>query len=790
MAQNDVEKVFKKFDVNGDGKISITELGSILTSLSGSVTPETELKSVMKEIDTDGDGFIDFNEFVAFHNGSNNGEESKELREAFDLYDEDKNGKISANELHSVMKRLGEKCSLKDCFRHTQQHTLVNLKLKWAKDNILDTTVTGNTDLKSAMTIVSIIANTQNNSIPIYKLCGRHRGQLGIPKSSKVSTFLRKYPNLFDEFSVRDSGGTLVPWFRLSLEAVKLNNEASAVFRENGSEFRDRVCKLLMMCKGMVLPLETLDQLKWDLGLPYDYVECFVERFKDVFELVRFGEGRVGLKLRAWCDELAVAKIEMSAVEEGRGEDVADGRLGFSVGFPRGFGLKRKSIEWLEEWQRLKYTSPYKDASHLDSRTDVSEKRVVGVFHELLHLMVEKKTERKNVSNLRKPLNLPQKFTKVFERHPGIFYISKKNNTQTVVLREAYDGHRLVEKHPISEIRDKFACLMKEGFLDRSRGLYKKRKDELHHISEDESCENGVESEEEMEDHMFSEYESDETANLYQFMFVDMKLHSLTAEKSRCYMGMEYGFFFGNYGFLGGMENGNENVKQFLNPPCLAGLSHDIGVQCLIRVPFNQTYCLKLVCKDWKAEVELPEFYRVLSLQSSVLCCLAQSVVIFDNYDPTYRLVALEPERGCWWDLGDWEMRPIQEFEIGILPTVYQMIACGMRNILLAGGYDVNMNPLNQHWAYHVPTNMWTQLPDMSSRQWLLLGNDDAEKIIHSPNFCIQGTNQKLYTYIDNNDSVHVLEDGKWKFVAILPADVITLPVTIHNTIPWTSIVH
>ncbi|GKD91417.1 protein WHAT'S THIS FACTOR 9, mitochondrial [Tanacetum coccineum] len=373
------------------------------------------------------------------------------------------------------------------------------------------------------MTIVSLIANTENNSIPIYKLCGRHRGQLGIPKSVKVSTFLRKYPNLFNEFSVNDSGGTLVPWFRLSLEAVKLNNEANEVFRENGSEFCDRVCKLLMMCKGMVLPLETLDQLKWDLGLPYDYVQCFVERFKDVFELVRVGEDRVGLKLRFWRDELAVAKIEINAVEEGRGEDVVDGRLGFSVGFPRGFGLKRKSIEWLEEWQRLEYTSPYKDSSHLDSRTDVSEKRAVGVFHELLHLMVEKKTERKHVSNLRKPLNLPQKFTKVFERHPGIFYISKKNNTQTVVLREAYDGHRLVEKHPISEIRDKFACLMKEGFLDRSRGLYKKRtavnsgeKDELHNISGDESCENGVESEEEMEGHMFSEYESDDTANLYR----------------------------------------------------------------------------------------------------------------------------------------------------------------------------------------------------------------------------------------------------------------------------------
>ncbi|GKD51208.1 calcium-binding allergen Ole e 8, partial [Tanacetum coccineum] len=95
MALNDVEKVFKKFDINGDGKISITELGSILAALTGSVTPKTEVKSVMKEFD---------------------GVEvmSKELREALDLYDADKNGQISVNELFSIMKRLGEKVSLKN----------------------------------------------------------------------------------------------------------------------------------------------------------------------------------------------------------------------------------------------------------------------------------------------------------------------------------------------------------------------------------------------------------------------------------------------------------------------------------------------------------------------------------------------------------------------------------------------------------------------------------------------------------------------------------------------------
>ncbi|XP_076906320.1 putative calcium-binding protein CML23 [Bidens hawaiensis] len=115
---NDFEKVFHKFDVNGDGKISISELGSILGAL-GSATPEDELKVVMNEIDTDKDGFIDLEEFIEFRKrGCNAGDGAavnKELREAFDMYDQDKNGKISANELHSVLKSLGEKCSLKDC---------------------------------------------------------------------------------------------------------------------------------------------------------------------------------------------------------------------------------------------------------------------------------------------------------------------------------------------------------------------------------------------------------------------------------------------------------------------------------------------------------------------------------------------------------------------------------------------------------------------------------------------------------------------------------------------------
>ncbi|XP_059671135.1 calcium-binding protein CML24-like [Cornus florida] len=112
---DDVEKVFKKFDANGDGRISVSELEAILKALGTETSPE-ELQRIMAEIDKDGDGFIDFEEFAAFHGGGN-GCNTKELRDAFDMYDTDKNGVITASELHAVLKSLGEKCTLKDCSR-------------------------------------------------------------------------------------------------------------------------------------------------------------------------------------------------------------------------------------------------------------------------------------------------------------------------------------------------------------------------------------------------------------------------------------------------------------------------------------------------------------------------------------------------------------------------------------------------------------------------------------------------------------------------------------------------
>lgn len=117
---------FKVFDQDGDGKISKSELASVLSSLGDDMSDD-ELDQVIVKVDGDGDGFIDLQEFIGFHTGttttaspiaSTSGDETYALRAAFDVFDVDKNGFISAEELQRVMRSLGDKkTSLAEC-RH------------------------------------------------------------------------------------------------------------------------------------------------------------------------------------------------------------------------------------------------------------------------------------------------------------------------------------------------------------------------------------------------------------------------------------------------------------------------------------------------------------------------------------------------------------------------------------------------------------------------------------------------------------------------------------------------
>ncbi|XP_008800225.2 probable calcium-binding protein CML10 [Phoenix dactylifera] len=116
-ATDEVERVFKKFDLNGDGKISSAELAAIFQSL-GHPPTEEELQRMMGEADADGDGFISLDEFVELNVSTvDDSTALEDLRHAFSVFDLDRNGSISPDELARVLRSIGEGASVAQCKR-------------------------------------------------------------------------------------------------------------------------------------------------------------------------------------------------------------------------------------------------------------------------------------------------------------------------------------------------------------------------------------------------------------------------------------------------------------------------------------------------------------------------------------------------------------------------------------------------------------------------------------------------------------------------------------------------
>ena len=103
------KEAFDIFDVDGGGTITAEELGEVMKSL-GQKPTRAQLESMVREIDADGDGAIDFPEFLTMMlRKINEGDPERELRDVFTVFDKDQSGTISADELKSVMKVIGEK---------------------------------------------------------------------------------------------------------------------------------------------------------------------------------------------------------------------------------------------------------------------------------------------------------------------------------------------------------------------------------------------------------------------------------------------------------------------------------------------------------------------------------------------------------------------------------------------------------------------------------------------------------------------------------------------------------
>eukprot|EP00568_Trieres_chinensis_P006763 CAMPEP_0183296040 /NCGR_PEP_ID=MMETSP0160_2-20130417/3769_1 /TAXON_ID=2839 ORGANISM="Odontella Sinensis, Strain Grunow 1884" /NCGR_SAMPLE_ID=MMETSP0160_2 /ASSEMBLY_ACC=CAM_ASM_000250 /LENGTH=169 /DNA_ID=CAMNT_0025457609 /DNA_START=125 /DNA_END=634 /DNA_ORIENTATION=+ len=107
----EIREAFNLFDTDGSGTIDPKELREAMESLGYEAKNQT-IYRMISDIDRDGTGEIDFEEFLDVMTAKmSNGDSKEDVRKIFDLFDDDKTGYISLQNLKRVSKEVGETMS-------------------------------------------------------------------------------------------------------------------------------------------------------------------------------------------------------------------------------------------------------------------------------------------------------------------------------------------------------------------------------------------------------------------------------------------------------------------------------------------------------------------------------------------------------------------------------------------------------------------------------------------------------------------------------------------------------
>ncbi|MED6216241.1 hypothetical protein PIB30_005503 [Stylosanthes scabra] len=117
MSMVEFESALKYFDEDGDGKISPSELKNRVAMLGGGELLYEDAELAVAAWDSDGDGFLSLDDFVELMEGTGEEEKMKDLREAFEMYNdvEELSEFITPRSLKRMLGKLGESKSMDEC---------------------------------------------------------------------------------------------------------------------------------------------------------------------------------------------------------------------------------------------------------------------------------------------------------------------------------------------------------------------------------------------------------------------------------------------------------------------------------------------------------------------------------------------------------------------------------------------------------------------------------------------------------------------------------------------------
>ncbi|XP_075255501.1 uncharacterized protein LOC142348159 isoform X3 [Convolutriloba macropyga] len=107
-------EAFWLFDRDGDGTITTKEITAVMRNLGQNPTEE-DITDMIKEVDIDGSGSIDFEEFLyMMAKKMRDTDSEEELKSAFRVFDRDNDGRLTVDELRTVLETMGGKMSAEE----------------------------------------------------------------------------------------------------------------------------------------------------------------------------------------------------------------------------------------------------------------------------------------------------------------------------------------------------------------------------------------------------------------------------------------------------------------------------------------------------------------------------------------------------------------------------------------------------------------------------------------------------------------------------------------------------